>query len=63
MEHAEVSRVTFCQNKGWIKSDIFMKLLKHFVKHAKPSKENKVLLIMTDIAVTMIGSFKIFNLL
>lgn len=43
MEHAGVSNVTFCQNKGWMKSDIFMKLLKYFVGHAKPYKENTVL--------------------
>ena len=31
---------------GWINSELFVKWLQHFVQHAKPGPDNKVLLVM-----------------
>jgi len=35
-----------CQNKGWMTSEIFGAWLEHFIHTVKPTKENKVLLIL-----------------
>ena len=31
---------------GWIDGDLFVRWLKHFVQHVKPSAENKVILVL-----------------
>lgn len=46
MEDAPISSVAFCQETGWMNGEIFLKWLKHFTEHVKPSPENKVLLIL-----------------
>ena len=33
---------------GWMQGDAFLKFIKHFAKHAKPSRENKVLLLLDN---------------
>lgn len=38
--------VGFAQENGWINSEIFVKWLQHFVKHVKPSKDDRVLLLL-----------------
>ncbi|XP_076814279.1 uncharacterized protein LOC143460585 [Clavelina lepadiformis] len=35
-----------CQKKGWMNNDIFLEWIKHFSQHAKPSQEERVLLIL-----------------
>ncbi|XP_076799909.1 uncharacterized protein LOC143445003 [Clavelina lepadiformis] len=35
-----------CQKKGWMNNDIFLEWIKHFIQHAKPSQEERVLLIL-----------------
>ncbi|KAG5858467.1 hypothetical protein JTB14_028550 [Gonioctena quinquepunctata] len=35
-----------CQHKGWMDADGFYHWLDHFIKYAKPSKENKVLIVL-----------------
>lgn len=37
-----------CNPSGWSTSDIFVKFLDHFINHAHPSKENKVLIILDN---------------
>lgn len=46
MDGAPVGSVAFTQENGYMNSDIFPKWLKHFAKYAKPSKQNKVLLLL-----------------
>lgn len=46
MDDAPVRSIAYCQENGWMNSEIFLKWLKHFVQHVKPSVENKVLLIL-----------------
>ena len=42
-----LSVILFCfQKKGWINCEIFSEWMDHFIKYAKPSLENKVLLIL-----------------
>ena len=35
-----------CSENGWVTSELFVKWLKHFVEHAKPSKERSLLLLV-----------------
>ncbi|KAK6194407.1 hypothetical protein SNE40_000045 [Patella caerulea] len=35
-----------CQEKGWMNCELFLKWIKHFAQHVKPSKNNPVLLIL-----------------
>lgn len=37
-----------CSKNGWITEELFVKWLKHFVVHAKPSESDKVLLILDN---------------
>lgn len=37
-----------CHISGWSNSDVFLEFLNHFIKHVKPSKDDKVLLIMDN---------------
>ena len=46
MDGAPPETMFTCQDKGWIDSGIFCEWLEHFIKHAKATKENKVLLIL-----------------
>ena len=42
-----LSVILFCfQKKGWINCEIFCEWIEHFIKHAKLSLEDKVLLIL-----------------
>lgn len=46
MDNAPSSSVAYCQEKGWMTSELFLRWLTHFVHHIKPSKDNKVLLLL-----------------
>lgn len=46
MDGAPVGSMAFTQENGYMNSDIFPKWLKHFAKYTKPSKQNKVLLLL-----------------
>ena len=37
-----------CNPSGWSTGEIFLEFLEHFIKHVKPDKESKVLLIMDN---------------
>lgn len=37
-----------CNQSGWSTGEIFVEFLDHFIKHVKPDKDNKVLLIMDN---------------
>lgn len=45
MADAPPGSVGLCQEKGWMTGELFLKWLKHFVKHVKLSIDNKVLLV------------------
>lgn len=46
MDGAPVGSVAFTRENGYMNSDIFPKWSKHFAKYAKPSKQNKVSLLL-----------------
>ncbi|KAB0803759.1 hypothetical protein PPYR_00729 [Photinus pyralis] len=46
MDNAPAGAVAFTQEHGWMDKNIFVKWLNHFVKHVKPTKEDKVLLML-----------------
>lgn len=46
MDRAPTGAIGLAQEKGWMCSDTFVQWLHHFVKHVKPSAENKVLLLL-----------------
>lgn len=46
MDHAPPGAIGLTQEKGWMNSEVFLKWLNHFVKFAKPTVENKVLLLV-----------------
>ncbi|XP_063931362.1 uncharacterized protein LOC135143425 [Zophobas morio] len=46
LDHAPTGSTGFTQEKGWMTGDIFLKWLKHFVKYAKPTEEEKILLLV-----------------
>jgi hypothetical protein len=43
---APVGAVGYAQEKGWMDSTLFIKWLEHFIKHVKPSTDEKVLLLL-----------------
>lgn len=45
MDGAPISSIAFCQENGWMTTEIFVQWLQHFVQHVQPN-ENKVLLIL-----------------
>ena len=45
-EYAPVGTVNAVSDSGWIDSDLFMQYMTNFAKHAKPTKESRVLLIL-----------------
>ena len=45
-EHAPVGTLNEVSDSGWINIGLFMSYLKHFAKHAKPTKDDRVLLIL-----------------
>ncbi len=45
-EHAPAGTLNEVSDSGWINSELFMTYLKHFAKHAKPTKDDRVLLIL-----------------
>ncbi|XP_072392249.1 uncharacterized protein [Diabrotica undecimpunctata] len=46
MDTVPPGSVAFCQEKGWMSSDIFVQWLKHFIHYTKASNENKLLLLL-----------------
>lgn len=46
MDHAPSGAVGFAQEKGWMNGEVFLKWMQHFIKHAKPSKDTKALLLL-----------------
>lgn len=46
MDNAPTGAVGFAQEKGWMSGEVFLKWMAHFVKFAKPTKENKALLLL-----------------
>ena len=46
MDDSPNGSIAFAQENGWTSSEIFLKWLKHFVNHIKPSKEEKVVLLV-----------------
>lgn len=46
MDNAPPGSKAFCQEKGWMNADIFLKWLQHFAQHTKPSIDKKVLLLL-----------------
>ncbi|KAJ3655894.1 hypothetical protein Zmor_015002 [Zophobas morio] len=46
LDHAPTGSTGFTQEKGWMTGDIFLKWLKHFVKYAKPTEEEQILLLV-----------------
>lgn len=46
MDNAPPGSRAFCQEKGWMTGELFLKWLQHFVQYAKPSIERKILLLL-----------------
>lgn len=46
LDGAPVGSIGLVQEKGWMTGELFEKVLKHFVNHAKPSVDDKILLII-----------------
>ena len=46
MDSAPLGSKAFCQEKGWMTSEIFLKWLEHFVHHYSASKTNKKFLLL-----------------
>lgn len=45
-EAAPVGTLNEVSDSGWINTDLFMKYLRNFSQHAKPTKDDRVLLIL-----------------
>lgn len=48
LRNAPVGSIGLCSDSGWMNADLFPKWLDHFIDHAKPSMEDKVLLILDN---------------
>lgn len=48
LKGAPPGSIGFAHISGWSNSEIFVSYLQHFIKHSKPSLENKVLLILDN---------------
>lgn len=46
MDNAPAGSVGFTQDHGWMDTNTFVKWLQHFIKYVKPTKEEKVLLLL-----------------
>ena len=46
MNNAPTGSIAFCQENGWMTSELFERWLEHFIVYAKPSTETKVLLLL-----------------
>lgn len=46
MDRVLSGSVPFTQEKGWINMEVLLKCLKYFVKHARPTIENKFILLL-----------------
>ena len=45
-EHAPIGTLNEVSDSGWISTELFMEYIKHFSKHAKPTKTDPILLIL-----------------
>ena len=46
MENAPPCAIASPHESGWMQSDLFVKWFEHFMRHANPTKERPVLLIL-----------------
>ena len=58
MDNSPAGSICFCQDSGYMTAELMIKWLDHFIRFAKPSPENKVLLLLDGHA-----SHKNFNVL
>lgn len=48
LDGAPPDSIALCSDNGWANNEIFTKLMEHFIKHVRPTKQEPVLLILDN---------------